>query len=116
MYNISVEGIECFAYHGCLAEEAKIGGKFSVDVFIKTDFEEAAKNDDLNKTVDYVEVYKIVKEEMAIRSQLIETVATRIAKRLKKDLKGVEAIEVRLIKFNPPVNGFVKQTSVSVAK
>ena len=43
---------------------------YVVDVEIETDF--LTLSDDLTKTVDYVAVNKIVTEEMAIRSKLIE--------------------------------------------
>ena len=33
---ISIEGMEFFAYHGCFKEEAIIGTKFRIDLFLKT--------------------------------------------------------------------------------
>ena len=74
MHKITVEGIKVYAYHGCLEEESKIGSNYTVDVLMDTDFSEAAKTDDLEKTIDYVIVYTIVKTQMAIRSKLIEQV------------------------------------------
>ena len=35
-----------YAYHGCMDEEAVLGGKFSVDVSIETDFSKSAKSDE----------------------------------------------------------------------
>ena len=66
---IEITGIKLYAYHGCLKEEAIIGGNYIVDVFIKTDFIEASKTDNLDQTIDYVLVNNIVKEEMAIKIQ-----------------------------------------------
>ena len=43
---INVTGIQLYAYHGCLEEEAKIGGNYIVDVKIETDFMEAQVEDD----------------------------------------------------------------------
>ncbi len=37
---ISIEGIECYAFHGCLDEEARIGGRYLVDVHIDKDVEQ----------------------------------------------------------------------------
>ena len=79
MQTINIRGIRLYAYHGCMEEEAIIGGDYIVNVQLKGDFSAAAKSDNLNETADYVLVYKIVKEEMAIRSKLIEHVAERIA-------------------------------------
>ena len=80
---IEINGIKLYAFHGCLPEEEKIGGNYVVDVMLNTDFSSAAISDNLNETVDYVDVNRIVGEEMAIRSKLIEHVGQRIIKRLK---------------------------------
>ena len=59
-----------------------VGTDFSVDVELKTDLSVSAKSDLLADTIDYVAVSRIVQEEMAIRSRLIEHVAQRIINRL----------------------------------
>jgi len=38
---LSVCDIECYAFHGCMEEEGKIGQRFSVDVIIDFDFPDA---------------------------------------------------------------------------
>ena len=67
----------------------------------------------MNKTIDYVTVYEIVKNEMAIRSKLIENVAKRIADSLKKNLSLINLVEVTVTKINPPVKGEIGSASVS---
>jgi 7,8-dihydroneopterin aldolase/epimerase/oxygenase len=114
MHLIQVEGIKVYAYHGCLEEEGKIGCNYIVDVIMETDFSEAAKTDDLNKTIDYVIVYDIVKAQMAIRSKLIEQVGQRIVDELKKQLKGLKSLEVKVTKLNPPMNGNVEKVSIVI--
>ena len=74
---ITVSGIKLYAYHGCMKEEAKIGSDYEVDVVLESDLSKAAMTDDLTQTIDYVAVNKIVAEEMAIRSKLLEYVAKR---------------------------------------
>jgi dihydroneopterin aldolase len=104
-HSISVLGIKTYSYHGCLDQEALIGQEFEVNVHFLLDFEEAAETDDLTKTVDYVKVYQVVKQEMAVRAKLIETVAKRIHDHLRRIFPWVFKIDIELIKFNPPVNG-----------
>jgi len=112
---INIEGIKLYAYHGCLEEEAKIGGNYVVDVYMNTDFSEAAKTDDLLKTIDYCSVYEIVKMEMGIRSKLIEVVADRIFSHLKKEFPALLSLRVRVTKLVPPMNGDVEKVSVEIA-
>lgn len=113
MNRITVEGIKGYGFHGCMDEEAKIGQLYVVDVYIDTDFMEAAREDSLELTVDYVLVNRIVKEELARRSKLIETVALRIAERIKEDEK-VKQVEVKVCKPSPPINGDVDRVCTSV--
>ncbi|MEO8088516.1 MAG: dihydroneopterin aldolase [Bacteroidota bacterium] len=111
---INVTGIKFYAYHGCLEEEAIIGGNYVVDVKIETDFLQAQVKDDLSLTVDYVTVFNIVKAQMAIRSKLIEHAAALIAAGLIKQIPAIQHVEVKLTKINPPMNGDVQEVSVIV--
>ena len=113
---ISVEGIECYAYHGCMEEEAVIGQRYCVDVVFEFDFEKAIKTDNLEDTIDYSEVNKIVLTQMAIRSKLIEHVAGRIMAALEKKFPSVNNIKVAVTKFNPPVNGNIHHVKVTASK
>lgn len=116
MNKIIVEGIKLYGYHGCLEEEAKIGANYIVDVIMETDFTEAAKTDDLSKTIDYVTVFNIVKTQMAIRSKLIESVGKRIIDALKKEFDTLKKVEVKISKLNPPMNGDVEKVSIVITE
>ncbi len=111
-HRIEVNGIQLYAFHGCLEEESRIGGKYEVSVLITTDFSAAAESDDLTKTVDYVTVNLIVAEEMAIRSKLIEHVGLRILKRLQTEISHLASYQVRIVKLTPPINGDVLNVAV----
>lgn len=111
---IEVNGIRLYAFHGCLEEEGKIGGHYTVDVQMKTDFTQAAAEDDLMKTIDYVQVNRIVSEEMAIRSKLIEHVGQRIVNRLQSEVKRLDAVRVKIIKICPPINGDVQNVAILI--
>jgi dihydroneopterin aldolase len=116
MNKIVIEGINIYAYHGCNEEEEKVGGNYIIDVTIETDFAEAAKTDDLSKTIDYCRVYDIVKREMAIRSKLIEQVGQRIYSALTHELTEIINLEVKLTKVHPPISGDVRQVSVIISE
>lgn len=116
MHTINLRGIKLFAYHGCLEEEALIGGNYIVNVQIRFNFSIAAKSDELNETIDYCAVYEIVKQEMTIRSKLIEHVAERIANRIKHEFVRIDGLSVEVVKLNPPVHGQVEEVSVAVEK
>ena len=60
------------------------------------------------------QVYNIVKKEMAIRSKLIEHVGLRIINQLRKEITGLEKVEVKVTKLNPPINGDVEKVSIVI--
>ncbi len=113
-HTIEVNGIKIYAFHGCLPEEEKIGGNYTVDIMLNTDFSEAAESDDLSKTIDYVVINKIVVEEMKIRSKLIEHVGQRIMKRLLTEFDTIELARVRITKISPPINGDVDNVCIII--
>ena len=110
---ITVSGIKLYAYHGCLEEESKIGSDYEVDVVLEADLSVAAESDNLEETVDYVSVNKIVTEEMAVRSKLLEHVALRIIQRLTQCHPEIVSMEVSVAKLNPPINGNVDRVVVT---
>ena len=81
---------------------------------MQTDFTEAAITDELIKTVDYVDINKIVKEEMAIRSKLIEHVGQRIFNRIKKEVQNVDKLKIKVVKICPPINGDVENVAIII--
>lgn len=111
---ICVKGIRTFSYHGCLPEETKIGGYYEIDVELFCDFKKSALTDDLSLTINYVEVNKIVEEEMAIASKLIESVAYRILERFKNNFHQLEKTRIEIKKINPPIDGDTNYVSVIV--
>ena len=116
MPEISIEGMEFFAYHGCFKEEQIIGTRFLVDVYLETDTKAAEYSDDLKKTVNYQSVFQVVKEEMAIKSRLLEHVSRRIVDRLFKEFPAIDNIRIKLSKINPPVGGKVDRVSISMTE
>ncbi len=113
---IQVNNIKLYAYHGCLDEEAKIGSEYNVDLEIKANLQKSAESDELIDTVDYVHLNFIVKEEMAIRSKLLEHVAQRILDRIFNELTTVKKAKVSVAKINPPIGGNVKEVVIVLSK
>jgi len=109
---IRLTNIRVFTNHGCLIEEAKIGSEYRIDLEIKADLRKSSETDELADTVDYVHLNKIVVEEMAIRSKLLEHVAKRIVVRVFEELPMVSRILLEVSKINPPIGGDVQQVTV----
>ena len=112
MGTIKISNIRVYAYHGCLVEEGKIGSDYRIDLSVKTNLQPSAKSDQLTDTVDYVHLNRIVKEEMAVRTKLLETVADLILERILLELPLVKKAKIKVSKLNPPIGGNVEMVSI----
>jgi len=111
---ITLNTMKFYAYHGVQTEERIIGGVFLVDLSytIHTD---AVETDRIEDTVNYAELFDLVKEEMMKPSSLIEHVAGRILNVIKARFPQIISLVVKLSKLNPPVNGEMASASVTVS-
>ena len=114
MGQISLEGMEFFAYHGHFKEEQIIGTRFTVDLFMETDTKDAELTDNLAKTVNYQAVYNLVAKEMVVKSHLLEHVARRILDCIAGDYPQITASRIKISKMNPPIGGKVERVSIEL--
>ena len=112
MGKIVLEGMEFFSHHGYYEEEQKLGNRYTVDVTMYTDFSLAASQDQLEGTVDYEGVYKIVESEMSTNAQLLEHLCHKINQSILAKFGAVEKVETTVSKHNPPLKGICAKASV----
>ena len=114
---IRIKKATFYGYHGVLSEEQTVGGKFEADVDLYTDFSKAAVDDSLSQTIDYHKVYKFIyKLALEEKHYLIESLATKIADELLRNFNGLQKVNVRVRKNNPPLGGVVDCVEVEVIK
>ena len=113
---IKLQNIRVHSNHGCLVEESKIGSDYRVDLTVTANLNHSAKTDELADTVDYVHLNSIIKEEMAIRSKLLEHVAERILNRIFSEIILVTNATVAVSKINPPISGDVEMVTIERSK
>ena len=100
--SIEITGITAIGFHGVYPQERSAGQKFIVDV--KLEVKLAKVKDDLNKTVNYADVAKIVVHHIQGEPvNLIETVAELIADEVLKEYSLVKKIEVAVHKPQAPL-------------
>ena len=113
---IRIENMEFYAYHGHYKEEQIVGNKFLVNLQIEADMAKPANSDDLQDAVNYQKAYMLVKEEMQEKSHLLENIGKRILDRIFAELKGIDKIEVKVSKMNPPVGGKMDCVSITLGR
>lgn len=113
---ITLSGMRFYAFHGCFEEEQRIGTHFVVEVAFETDTSKAQVSDNIADTVNYLEVYRVVKREMMQPSHLLEHVGDRIGEALLASFPPMEQVRVRVCKMNPPLGGQLDSVSVEITK
>ncbi|MBO5799078.1 MAG: dihydroneopterin aldolase [Paludibacteraceae bacterium] len=112
---ITLKRMKFHAFHGAIREEQLVGNTFYVTLTMRCNFGNATKEDDISGTINYSDVYELVKKEMQQRSNLIEHVAQRILDAVLDNFPVVRSIEVTVSKMNPPVNGEMEEACVTVS-
>ncbi|GIO39757.1 dihydroneopterin aldolase [Paenibacillus antibioticophila] len=103
MDRMIIRRMEYYGTHGVFDEERKLGQRFYVDLDLELDLEEAGKQDDLSKTVNYAEIHMTVKEIVEKKSfKLIEALAECIASTVLDTYTRVDALTVAVTKPHPP--------------
>jgi dihydroneopterin aldolase len=113
---IELEDMEFYAFHGCYKEEQVVGNKFLVSLKMRSDCSKAGSSDNIADATSYLTAYEIVKEQMSIKSHLLENVATRILDALQVKLPTLASATVKISKINPPLGGRVGRASVTLER
>ena len=109
---ICLHELRFYAFHGVMPQERKVGGEFLVNVKVGYPLEQAMRNDDVADTLNYAELYELVKKEMMQPSNLLEHVMGRIAEAIEKAFPKVTSVEVIIKKVNPPMGSDSKGAEV----
>ena len=113
---VKVENLKIYAFHGCMEEEKIIGSDYIVNISAVCSVGKKVFEDEIGGTVDYVDLARIAKREMSIRSKLLEAVVNRIINSCFNEISVLEQISVTVSKINPPINADVAFVSVSMDK
>ena len=116
MGRVTLEGLEFFAFHGYYEEEQKIGNKYGVDISVEMPLGKASENDRLADTINYEDLYNIIRSEMKKPSRLLENIGERIMKSVFEKFPLITYADVSISKFNPPIGGICKRAKVKLSK
>lgn len=102
---IRLQNMIFFAHHGHLAAERELGQSFQVDVEMRLDLGTAASSDDLDRAVDYTEIYELIKQVVSgSEFRLLEALAGAVL-RAVADRYRPQGLTVRVRKPRPPIPG-----------
>lgn len=116
---LSLSGMRFQGRHGVLPEEKVNPQPFEVDLVLHLDLAEAAATDDLDKTVDYANLFDLVRAIVEGRSfDLIEALAGAVAAAVlaATGQERVSSVEVRVRKPEAPIDGDFETVEVALVR
>ncbi|MEO6136937.1 MAG: dihydroneopterin aldolase [Ginsengibacter sp.] len=112
MITIHLERLLFTAYHGIHKEEKILGNEYEVDC--KVEFHEGEKIiDHIDDTINYVEIYSIIKERMKTAKPLLEAVIMQMGNEIYDQFPQVKSIHISIKKLHPPIAGMQGSVGVS---
>ena len=103
------------AFHGLYPEEKKTGSEFKVDVSFEF-LPEKEIIQTLEETIDYSEVFALIKEQMEIPRELLETLVADMALAIHVRFTSIKSIQIAVTKLYPPIPGFAGNVRVSFSR
>ena len=114
MLTIALEQLKFRAFHGFYPEERIIGNDFILDVYVT--IADTIPVDELSDTVNYQDIFTIVKAVMAVPQPLLEQVVASISHTIREKYPRVKKTVVTLRKMSPPMGAEVRNSLVSLEK
>ena len=115
MVSIELQNIRLQAFHGIYEGEKKTGSMYDLSIKISYD-EGKADFEELKDTINYSEVFAIVKRQMQIPTPLLEKVADGIIRRIKHQFPHTREVILSIFKLQAPIENFEGKIGVTMHK
>lgn len=113
-FEISLNSIRIYAYHGVYEEERRIGNEFIISLSIYLPINKDILDDSLSHTVSYADLFNIIHEENKIPHRLLETLTLSIAEKIKKNYPQITRGKIKIEKSRPPIPDMLGSASVTL--
>jgi 7,8-dihydroneopterin aldolase/epimerase/oxygenase len=115
LLTIELKQLYFFAHHGLYAEERKTGNEFEVNLIVSYQ-PSSGTITDISDTVNYVQLYDLLKTEMQKPRHLLETFVMEVAELTHAAFSQIKKIEISITKLHPPIAKFTGIVGVRYSK
>jgi len=113
LQTVALNDVRCFALHGYYPEEQLTGTEFLVSVEVT--FVPSGDTEDLERTVNYEVINKVIQEEMRSTKKMLESVVKMILDRVIAAYPFVQTAKAGIKKMHPPMPGEIDHSFVQLA-
>ena len=115
MISIELVDVHIHAFHGIFEGEEKVGNPYIINLSVK--YEERDNDfENINNTINYVDLHNIVKQRMQIPTNLLEKICTNIIRHIKHQYPFIKEVDLSIQKIQAPIQDFQGNVGVSMNK
>jgi dihydroneopterin aldolase len=112
---VELKDVQIHAYHGLYPGELKIGNSFEINLSVA--FQEGEVGfDNLTDTVNYVELYEIIRQRMQQPTHLLEKLCNEMIQDICQKFPFIKQVTISLYKLHPPIENFEGRVGVILQK
>lgn len=115
MLSIELKDVRIHARHGLYPGEASTGNVYHVDLAVVYD-ETGLTFDSIDNTINYVQLYDIIKQRMQDASALLEKICSDIVQQIKHDFPMVKEVVLSVYKIQAPIENFEGKVGVTLQR
>ena len=104
MITVHLRNLHFNSFHGIHEEEKILGNEYLIDASVEF-HEEKQVITSIQDTINYEDIYNIIKERMSVSTPLLETIVMEIGNEIHSEFPQVRAITISLKKMHPPIEG-----------
>lgn len=117
MDKIIIKDLKLYAYHGVNPEEKIEGQNFILDIECKVDLSKPCATDDVNDTVSYAHIIKLVRNVFtAEKYDLLEKASQEVADAILDYFDKIKKVKVTLKKPEAPVKADFGYVAVEIKR
>jgi dihydroneopterin aldolase len=115
MITIHLNNVQLHAFHGIYEGEEKTGNPYIINLDVSYD-EKVSNFEELKNTIDYVDLFEIVRIRMQVPTGLLEKVCEGVIRRIRHQYPFVKEVNLSIHKLQAPIEHFQGTVGVSMNK
>jgi 7,8-dihydroneopterin aldolase/epimerase/oxygenase len=117
MDKVVLKRIELHGKIGVLEKEKRIAQRYWITIAIGIDLRQAGRSDELDKTIDYSQVFDMAKKLMeGSDCDLLESYAEGLAGRILETFERSEWVTVEALKPDAPIDGSFDAVGIEITR
>ena len=104
MIKVQLHQLKFNSFHGIHEEEKILGNDYVIDASVEF-HEGTSVITSIHETINYAEIYRIIKTRMDIPTPLLETVLMEIGNEIHCRFPKLKSINISVKKMHPPIEG-----------